>query len=125
MIVLNQDKATFRFETTQNSISFCIYLSKNSYPIDRPNWKIIPFDSVLYDSAKSFDVNSHCYSIPIKGKWKFTGKVFFHNDEKRNLLSLRFTKNDKCITEISMYHKEEQNWESISDEFECECEAGG
>lgn len=124
MLVLNQDNSAFRFETVPNSISFHAYLDKYSYPIDRSNWKIIPLNSVLYDSNKSFDMKYHFYSIPIKGMWNFIGKVFFHNEENRNLLSLRFTKNDKIITEISNYHKEEKNWEAISDGFVCECDVG-
>lgn len=42
--------------------------------------------------------------------------------KEKNHLSIRLTKNDNCITELSIYHKEGNNWEAISDSFVCNCE---
>lgn len=108
-----------------NHVRFEVGLNADQNPTQIFPWGyIVPLNNIKIDTNHSFDINEHCYVIPIKGYWSFQGIVSFKNHNLNDTyLHVGINKNGSTIGGIDFYGKTKGH-EFMSVNWSCDCNVG-
>lgn len=89
------------------SVHFEIGLNNPAIPIKVFPWgNIVPLNKVISDSNNTFNINEHCFVIPVSGVWMIQGQCQILNQQvKDSFFHIGIDKNGATITGNGFYHK--------------------
>lgn len=89
------------------SVHFEIGLNNPATPIKVFPWgNIVPLNNVISDSNNTFNINEHCFVIPVSGVWMIQGQCQILNQKAQDtFFHIGIDKNGATITGNGFYHK--------------------
>ncbi|KAK8843190.1 hypothetical protein M9Y10_025036 [Tritrichomonas musculus] len=89
------------------SVHFEIGLNNPAIPIKVFPWgNIVPLNKVISDSNNTFNINEHCFVIPVSGVWMIQGQCQILNQQVQDsFFHIGIDKNGATITGNGFYHK--------------------
>lgn len=108
-----------------NHVRFEVGLNADQNPTQKFSWGyIVPLNNIKIDTNHSFDINEHCYIIPIKGFWNFQGIANFSNHNQNDTyFHVGINKNGSTIAGNGFY-KKTLGQEFMSVNWSCDCNVG-